>query len=197
MGRKGFLMCKSSGSLFLACLFFFLTLCVSAEVEDARGLFFQNLKSLCGQSVEGETDLIVGKANDSMADAKLTLRFKTCSNEEIRVPFQVDENHSRTWIIQSSEKGLLLKHDHRNEDGTPDEVTNYGGWATAEGTPHRQFFAADEETRKLFPHADKAGWTLQLEPEQERLLYFVENKGEVRYRAIFDLKTAKDLQITK
>ena len=181
-------------ALIFSCLLLSLTLSVSAEVEDARELFFQNLKSLCGQSLEGETDLIVGTANDSMAEAKLILRFRSCSDKEMRVPFQVDEDHSRTWIIQSSEEGLLLKHDHRHEDGTPDEVTNYGGWATAEGTPHRQFFAADEETQKLFPHADKAGWTLQLEPDQERLIYFVENKGEVRYRAIFDLKTAKDLE---
>jgi hypothetical protein len=25
------------------------------------------------------------------------------------------------------EEGLQLKHDHRHEDGTPDEVTMYGG----------------------------------------------------------------------
>ncbi|MFA5506502.1 MAG: hypothetical protein WC314_16715 [Vulcanimicrobiota bacterium] len=180
-------------ALLLFCLALSLSFSVSAEPKDARDDFFENLKALCGQSVEGETDLIVGTANDSMAGARLLLRFATCSENEIRVPLQVDADHSRTWIIQRGENGLLLKHDHRHADGTPDEVTNYGGWAESNGTAHRQFFAADEETRKLFPHADNAGWTIMLEPDQQRLVYFVENKGEVRYRAVFDLKTARTI----
>lgn len=163
---------------------------VFAETTDARELFFERLKAFDGQTVEGETDLILGSANDEMANAKLVLRFQTHSDKEIRVPFQVDENFSRTWILTRSDEGLLLKHDHRQPDGTPDEVTNYGGWATSDGTAARQFFLADEETRKLFPHADDtAGWSLEIAPEQDRLLYFVTNKSEVRYRAVFDLSS--------
>lgn len=190
--KKGLGMKKLSQSLLVSLLCVLLGSQAWAEDVDARGKFFETLKALDGQTFEGETDLIVGKANDEMADARLIVRFQDWGPDELRVPFQVDDNFSRTWILTRTDKGLLLKHDHRHEDGTPDEVTSYGGWATDSGTAHQQFFLADAETRELFPHADDtAGWTLELQPEEGRLLYYVSNKGEVRYRAVFDISSAR------
>ncbi len=165
-----------------ACLL--LPIQASAQTEAQRA-FFENLRSHHGLSMTGHTVFSVPGPNDSMTGAKLTLRFERHSDTEVRVPFQVDEDHSRTWVITLTEEGLLLKHDHRDPDGTPHEVTEYGGWADDSGTAHRQFFAADEHTRELFPHANNAGWTLWFEPQKEQLLYYVENAGKLRYRAVF------------
>ncbi len=164
---------------------FFLSPLPALADRAAQESFFEQLERLCGQTLTGETVFSVAGPNDDMTDAKLVLRFEKHSENEIRVPFQVDEDHSRTWIITLSEDGLLLKHDHRDPDGTPHEVTEYGGWADDSGTSDRQFFAADEHTVKLFPHADNAGWTLWLEPSKKQLVYYVENAGKLRYRAIF------------
>ena len=69
------------------------------------------------------TDTI--KANDFWGKK---LRFTIFEvNGEIRMPFIVGENTSRTWILRKAKGGLALKHDHMQEDGKPDSISNYGG----------------------------------------------------------------------
>ena len=53
--------------------------------------------------------------------------FRSCDLAEIRIPFHVGEDRSRTWVMTPTSVGLRLKHDHRHEDGSEDEVTQYGG----------------------------------------------------------------------
>ena len=55
------------------------------------------------------------------------MHVRQCSDREIRIPFHVGENRSRTWVVTRTPQGLRLKHDHRHEDGTEDRVTQYGG----------------------------------------------------------------------
>jgi hypothetical protein len=80
---------------------------------------------------------------------------------------------------------LLLKHDHRHADGTPDAQTNYGGWATSDGSPGRQHFAADEETAKLIPEAATNVWTIEFDPAGEQFVYSLERHAAPRYKAVF------------
>jgi hypothetical protein len=88
---------------------------------------------------------------------------------------------------------LLLKHDHRHANGTPDEVTMYGGWAT-EGDATRQRFAADEETAKLIPDAATNVWTIEIDTARQRLTYALERHSQPRYKAVFHLKAAEGEQ---
>ncbi|MBA2436542.1 MAG: hypothetical protein H0V54_15925, partial [Chthoniobacterales bacterium] len=83
--------------------------------------------------------------------------------------------------------GLRLKHDHRHPDGTPDKQTNYGGWATNDGTATRQQFPADEETAALIPEAATNIWTLEIDREKRTFLYALERNKAPRYRAVFAL----------
>jgi hypothetical protein len=55
------------------------------------------------------------------------MHVRTCSENALRIPFHVGDDHSRTWVITRTENGLRLKHDHRHEDGSEDAVTQYGG----------------------------------------------------------------------
>lgn len=89
-------------------------------------------------------------ADDPFTGRRLTMHVRDCSETEIRIPFAVGEDRSRTWIITRTDKGLRLKHDHRHSDGTPDVVTMYGGDTMAPGSPTRQSFPADAETLTLF-----------------------------------------------
>lgn len=155
----------------------------AAETPEAQKAFFENLKKLCGQRFEGTTRF-PENADHPMVGKKLVLSVESCGERELRIPFRVEEDRSRTWILTLSDRGLLFKHDHRHQDGTPEEVTNYGGWAAAGGTPLRQRFPADPETAKLIPEAATNVWTLEIDPEKRQLVYFLERHGEPRYRAV-------------
>ena len=152
--------------------------------------FFENVKRLCGEKFEGVTEFPDDPKHD-FAGKKLVMFVETCSDEEIRIPFRVGEDTSRTWVLTLSDKGLLLKHDHRHADGTPDEVTMYGGWATNDGTAVRQRFPADEETAKLIPAAATNVWTLSVSDDQQQFRYALERDGQPRYSAVLKRAAAK------
>ena len=156
----------------------------SAAERDAQKLFFELLRSLCGQQFEGATEFPPDPEHP-LAGKKLIISVEQCREAEIRIPLQAGEDRSRTWILTLTSEGLLLKHDHRHPDGTPDKITMYGGWAAAGGTPHRQRFAADEETAKLLPEAATNVWTIELDDEKQQLTYALERHGQPRYKAVF------------
>jgi len=68
---------------------------------------------------------------------------------------------SITYIVF---KQRLFKHDHRNEDGTPDSISYYGGLAnSAKSTPYSQSFPADAFTAKLIPAVATNEWSIILD----------------------------------
>ena len=152
-----------------------------------RKAFFKNLRKMCGRRFAGETQF-PPDPNHPLAGNKLVLSFDSCSGREIRIPFLVGEDKSRTWILTLSENGLLFKHDHRHPDGTPDKITMYGGWAASGGTAHKQRFPADPDTAKLIPEATTNVWTLEILSEKQQFIYYLERNGQPRYRAVFNLK---------
>ncbi len=153
-----------------------------AQAEPARPAFFANLGKLCGATFEGESVFPRDPA-DSFAGKKLVATIASCNEREIRVPFLVGADRSRTWIIQHKAAGLSLQHDHRHEDGTPDAQTMYGGLADDNGTPHAQSFRADAYTAKLIPAASTNVWTITLAPDGSTLTYYLERDGKPRFKA--------------
>jgi hypothetical protein len=153
------------------------------ERDAAQKQFFENVRKLCGSTFEGVTEF-PQDPNHDFAGKKLVLRIEKCGDDEIRMPFRVGEDTSRTWILTLRDNGLLLKHDHRHADGTPDEVTMYGGWAKAGGTATQQSFPADEETAKLIPDASTNEWTLTLDLENGTFRYSLERHAKPRYSAV-------------
>lgn len=161
---------------------------IALTETETHKTFFQNLTKLCGQRFEGETEFPTDP-NHPLAGKKLVMIVESCNEKEIRIPFHVGEDKSRTWILTLTDKGLLFKHDHRHADGTPDRITMYGGWAAPNGTPHMQRFPADAETAKLIPEAATNVWMLQIIPEKHQFTYYLERNNEPRYKAVFHLKT--------
>ena len=155
--------------------------------SDSREVFFGRLTELCGATFEGYSSF---PPEGSFAGKLLVAEVADCGEEEIRIPFAVGADRSRTWIVTRSDRGLLLKHDHRHEDGTPDELTMYGGWATEEGSSESQSFAADEHTRELIPEAATNVWTLSLAPDGTELKYSLKRHTEPRFSATLNLRTA-------
>lgn len=167
-----------------------LAACTSApQAPSATDAFFASLTALCGQSFEGK--LVTGNpSDDSFAKSRLVMHVRDCSDTEIRIPFAVGEDRSRTWVITRTPDGLRLKHDHRHEDGTEDVRSNYGGDTRGSGTAIRQEFPADAFSRDLFireeiPQAVDNVWALEVEPGVA-FAYELSRPGRL-FRVVFDL----------
>lgn len=150
--------------------------------NDERAAFFQHLREQCGASFEG-TSAFPRDPGDAFAGKKLVATIASCSDNEIRVPFAVGEDRSRTWIITKTGNELQLKHDHRHADGTPDAQTMYGGMATKAGSVMQQSFPADAYTARLIPAAATNVWTLHLAEDGQAMTYYLERDGKPRFKA--------------
>ena len=124
--------------------------CATSSVPlTPQDRFFERLLSLCGQRLEGRIVSPPVAADADFAGKRLTAHVRDCSPTEMRIPFHVGDDRSRTWIVTRTGTGIRLKHDHRHDDGTEDKISQYGGDTVTAGTPRRQEFPADAFTRDL------------------------------------------------
>ncbi|NQY96914.1 MAG: hypothetical protein HRT82_07110 [Henriciella sp.] len=158
-------------------------------------LFFECASQLCdGNAYAGR--LVSDDAVDAdFKTAVMIMGPARCDGLTVRVPFAVNEDRSRTWVITRTETGLRLKHDHRHEDGSEDVLTQYGGDSTDQGTAARQDFPVDEETRMLFIAQDievstQNTWTVEIEPGE--LFAYQMSRPERLFRVEFDLSVPVD-----
>ena len=175
--------------LILACFIACSAITVNAQGEPANVVFWNELQKLCGKAFIGT--VIAAPADDpTFKDKTLVMHVRSCEKDRIRIPFVVGADRSRTWILTQRENRILLKHDHRHEDGTPDKVTMYGGLTTSVGMATRQMFPADQETVDTIPAAATNVWWIDLVPG-EHFTYNLRRLGSERYFSIkFDLKSA-------
>ena len=160
-----------------------------AKTEAANLTFWNELQKLCGKAFAGT--VVAAPADDTtFKDKALVMQVRACENNKIRIPFNVGDNRSRTWILTRKGVRIELRHDHRHEDGKPDKLTMYGGWTTNAGLANRQVFPADDETFKIFPAAAPNVWWIELVPG-EYFSYNLRRMGSERFFSIrFDLKTS-------
>jgi hypothetical protein len=161
----------------------------TAQEHNSQLAFFDVLSSLCGQRFEGAMTFPT-EGQDDFAGKLLVAKIESCTETEIRVPFDVGEDHSRTWIVSKTEQGLQLKHDHRHADGTPDEVNMYGGLAVDKGSKLSQAFAADTHTAKIIPAASTNVWNLTLNSDRTSMTYHLTRHDAPRFTAKLFLATS-------
>jgi hypothetical protein len=175
--------------------------------ESPQEIFWARLQTLCGQAFPGRP-VEFPEGDTTFTRSVLIAHVRSCTAEEIRIPFHVGEDRSRTWVLTRTATGIRLKHDHRHEDGSEDEVTRYGGatddWAgylarnspevaaeigspPMQGEPGRQQFPADAHTAALIPAAVSNIWTIEVEPGRH-YAYALRRVGtDRRFRIEFDL----------
>lgn len=166
-----------------ACCFLLTLTPVFAEQSESQDAFFSRISSLCGERFTGQS-IFPEDPGDAWRGKTLVAYIKQCDKEEIRIPFLVGENDSRTWILRRVDGGLELKHDHRHEDGTPDEVTMYGGTTAGAGSFLAQSFPADAYTAELIPDAATNEWFLSFSEDASELTYYLERHGKPRFKAV-------------
>ena len=124
--------------------------CAASPSPPSRAdAFLARLAGHCGKAYEGRV-VTTDPADRDFAGKRLVMHVRSCRPGEIRVPFHVGDDRSRTWILTRTANGLRLKHDHRHADGTSDTLTMYGGETAAPGTAERQEFPVDADSIALF-----------------------------------------------
>jgi hypothetical protein len=145
-------------------------------------VFWQELQKICGNTYAGT--IVAGGENDTVFGNKaLVMHVRACDDQRIRIPFFVGADSSRTWVLTLDDEGILLKHDHRHRDGSPDEVTMYGGKTSNFGASTMQFFPADQETADMLPAAIGNIWWIELVPGE----YFSYNLRRVNTPRVFSV----------
>lgn len=164
------------------------TVPVSPVVSTPADTFFARLTSLCGKAFAGRV-VSTEAADADMRGKTLVMHVRECSGDEIRIPFHVGDDRSRTWVISRVDGGYRLKHDHRHADGSEDVLTQYGGDGAAV-TTGRQEFPADAFSKALFlskgnPASVTNVWAMEVRPDR---IFAYELRRPNRYlRAEFDL----------
>ncbi len=122
--------------------------------------FWATLQSHCGKAYTGE--LLKPENDPQFGGKELVMHVRKCSNNEIKIPFFVGDDRSRTWVFTFDKDRIILKHDHRHEDGTEDKITQYGGTSNNTGQAGIQVFPADAQTTALLPLASTNVWWVTL-----------------------------------
>lgn len=176
--------------VFLAA-FLLITACAP---ERAKGpapadAFMSRIADHCGKAYAGRL-ASTDEADADFAGQSMVMHVRECSDSEIRIPFHVGDDYSRTWVLSRTEDGLRLKHDHRHEDGSEDDVTQYGGDSSII-TETRVEFPVDQFSIDMF---EREGLTASvtnvwaLEASDDMFAYELAREGRF-FRVEFDLTT--------
>lgn len=152
--------------------------------------FFETVAALCGRSFEGRV-VTTDAADAAFASQRLVMHVRECSDAELRIPFHVGEDRSRTWVVTRHGPHLRLKHDHRHQDGSEDALTQYGGDSADQGgSVWRQEFPADDASKQLFrengiPASVDNVWAMEI--YNGRMFAYELRRPNRHFRVEFDL----------
>jgi hypothetical protein len=156
------------------------------ELSEKERAFMNNIATLCGQSFYGR-EVYVQPGRESWANKILFMSVALCEDSRIHIPFHIDDDKSRTWMLMTDKGKLRFRHDHRHEDGTPEDQTLYGGYSDGSGDAFKQYFPADDYTRNLLTDTLERQWNIVLSEDLSKMSYQLQYRGEIVFMADFDL----------
>ncbi len=162
----------------------------ASDPASPQEAFFASLSALCGQAFDGQL-VSTDEVDADFGAQSMVMHVRDCSDSEIRIPFHVGEDRSRTWVISRQADGLRLKHDHRHEDGSEDAVTQYGGDTDADGSARRQSFPVDAFSVAMFEREGLTAsvvnvWSVEVD---EGLFAYELTRPNRLFRVEFDTRT--------
>jgi len=152
----------------------------AAQPSTPQLAFMRNLAEHCGKAYHGQITRRPESDQLFRGDEVLTVDFRECEENQLKLPFHVEENRSRTWVLTTTTAGIDLRHDHRHPDGRPEENTWYGAHTQAVNSEHRQEFLRESDD------GTNSGWAIEIVPG-ERYTYGTISEGVWNYRLDFDL----------
>lgn len=138
----------------------------NTELATEQQAFWQTLAGHCGNAYAGRVADYTPHYADVAEVDRMVLHIRECSDELIHTSLHMDGDHSRNLLLTRVDGTLQLKHDHRNPDGSEEEITRYGGMAPRPGLPERQIFEADEHTAEILPERFDNFWFMHFMDEQ-------------------------------
>ena len=170
----------------------------SAPVTNADA-FLAAIAAHCGKAYEGR--IIANQPAPTTPDAfegkRLVMHVRGCDapTQRIEIPFHVGDDHSRTWLLTRTGSGLRLKHDHRHQDGSPDDMTMYGGDTRDVGSRERQAFPVDAESIAMFKRGGLNAsvdntWAMEIHPRT--FVYELSRPNGRLFKVEFDLTRPVD-----
>jgi len=166
----------------------------NADEQQPVDAFMARIAEHCGQAFAGIVIADSRLEPEALDDGvSRVMHVRECGEDELRIPFHIGDDHSRTWILTRTAEGLRLKHDHRLEDGSEDVVTMYGGDTAEAGSALRQEFPIDRDSVELYVregiNASTGNiWEMEIEPA-ERFSYGLVRSDGSTFRVDFDLTT--------
>jgi hypothetical protein len=143
----------------------------SPGLSPEQAVFWDNIQEHCGNAYEG----VLADATpfyDSFDVDRIVIHVRNCTDTLTHISLHLDDNHSRNLLLTKADGTLRLKHDHRYEDGSEEEITQYGGDAPQPGLETRQIFEADAHTADILPDRFDNFWFIDL-MDEETLAYGV------------------------
>lgn len=173
---------------------------VADATEAPADAFLAAIAAHCGQAFAGRVvaNQPASSTPDPFEGQTLVMHVRGCGapQRELRIPFHVGEDRSRTWVLTRTASGLRLKHDHRHADGSPDAVTMYGGDTVDAGTASRQEFPVDAGSVAMFEREGLAAslrntWAMEIEPGR-KFVYELSRPDGRLFQVEFDLTAPVD-----
>jgi hypothetical protein len=138
----------------------------AASVAPEQEAFWAALTEHCGNAYRGRVSDVTEYYREGVEGREAVIHFLDCAEDRLHIPFHLDDNRSRNWVLTRAAGTLRLKHDHRHEDGTEEEISQYGGDAPVPGLPTRQIFWADAHTARILPQRWDNFWFLDFVDEE-------------------------------
>jgi hypothetical protein len=141
------------------------------ELSSEQLAFWDRIREHCGTAYRGKLADATPYYQTFNAD-RIVIHFRNCTDTLTHISLHIDDNHSRNLLLTKANGTLRLKHDHRNPDGSEEEISQYGGDAPSPGLETRQIFEADEHTAEILPNRFDNFWFLDM-MDEETLAYGV------------------------
>jgi hypothetical protein len=158
----------------------------SQSLNPIEQQFLNNILTLNGKSFLGK-EVFTIEGRENWQGVELRISINQSESGDLLIPLEVGDDKSRTWMFINENGRLRFRHNHQYPDGTPHEVTLYGGYADGNGTALVQRFPADEYTCKLIDYACKNEWTVEIADNFTKLIYELRLDGHLRFTVEFDL----------
>lgn len=158
------------------------------SASEPQGEYWDNLRSMCGNAYTGAVvkdapPQNLGEPEPFWSEDDLLMDVHHCTSDTVRIAFHAAGVRDRSFVFSRAEKGILFQDDRRQRDGTPQQLTGYGGLTWGSGSPQRQEFPIDEYSLSLFPRAEGSIWTFDIIPN-ELWAYQYELRKEGEYRIL-------------
>ncbi|CAN5828086.1 hypothetical protein BH23GEM6_BH23GEM6_22050 [soil metagenome] len=166
---------------------------LQGAVASPQRAFFDQLAARCGDQYPGRA-IIAPETDDTFRPAYLGMRIDSCTDEQIRIAFLVDEDESRTWVLTMEAGDLVFTHEHLLNGDTLSSNSGWGGRAAAgSGTATFQHFPDHRWQAETVSVESRSHWRMRMDADHGQFVYYLDRGITPAYRLVFHLGQDRQL----